>query len=155
VVDDRVVLSESEMKLAAMVGVNRNVESMSKGLKDKHGFTGDGWSVHIEGACGELAFAKYRNRHWSGSVNTFKRGGDVGEVQVRTRSRHDYDLIVRQDDKDDDYFVLVTGTAPEFRIRGFIVARDAKQMGDCINEHGSRPPAWFIPAGKLRPVLRR
>lgn len=155
VISDQVVLSDSEMKIAALVGTNRNTEAISKGLLDKHGFKGDGWSVNIEGACGELAFAKFANQYWNGSVNTFKSGGDVGKLQVRTRSDHSYDLIIRPDDRDSDYFILVTGQAPVFRVRGFILAGDAKRMTDCIQTHGGRPPAWFIPSNRLNRITCR
>lgn len=96
-----------------------------------------------------MAFAKFVNKYWNGSVNTFKNGGDVGRFQVRTRSDHSYDLIIRPDDRDSDYFILVTGQAPVFRVRGFILAADAKRMSECIQTYGGRPPAWFIPADRL------
>lgn len=144
-----VILTESEIYLAAVVGVRRQIEAIQKGLPDRHGFEGAGWNLHVEGAAGELAVAKAYGRFWDGSVNTFKRSGDVGQVQVRTRSKDGYDLIVRCDDRDEDRFVLVVGRIPEFEVCGWIRGRDAKQ-DRWLKRHGGREAAYFVPRGALR-----
>ena len=149
-----VTLSNYELFAAASVGIRRQIEALQNGLPDSAGFEGEGWSNHVEGAAGEMAFAKYRDRYWSGSVGTFKEGGDVGDVQIRTRSKSGYDLIVRDGDRDDDYFVLVVGTAPRFRIVGWIRAADAKQP-QWRQEHGGRPGAYFVPQSALHPFETR
>jgi hypothetical protein len=105
--------------------------------------------MHIEGACGEAAVAKALNVFWSGTVNTFKRGGDIGsKIQVRTRSKSYYELIVRQDDRDDDIFILVTGKAPSFDVVGWTLGKDAKKE-QWIQTHGNREAAWFVPQKEL------
>jgi hypothetical protein len=123
------------------------------GRADAHGLgKADGWGMHIEGAAGEMAADKAMDLYWSPTVNTFKSGGDVGHsIQVRTRSRHRYDVIVRADDRDDDTFVLVTGRPPDFRVHGTIRGRDAKRK-EWWAEHGGRPGAWFGRASALRPI---
>lgn len=142
-------LTPYELHLAASVGVRRQIEAMSAGRPDRHGHSGAGWNLHLEGACGELAVAKALGRYWDGSVNTFKKGGDVGAVQVRTRSKHEYELIVRQGDRDSDVFVLVTGVAPSYRVRGWLRGGDAKRP-EWEKTHGDRPPAWFVPHAALK-----
>ena len=146
----QVTLSAHEMATAAWVGVRRQVEAKRKGLPDKHGFDGDGWGSHIEGAGGEMALAKAMGVYWDGSVNTFKRD-DLPGIQVRTRSRHDYELLVRRTDSDTEVFVLVTGQMPEYRIHGWIRGGDAKQRR-WSRSHGGRPPAYFIPQSELKPM---
>ena len=136
-----------EVARAALVGVSRNVEALRKGCVNRMPIN-DEWSIHILGALGECAFAKATGRYWSGSVNTFKRGGDVGAIQVRTRSKHKYDLIVRNDDADDDVFVLVTGGPHEFQVHGWIQGKDAKWDGFEAN-HGNHGPAYFVPKSRL------
>ena len=149
-----VVLTINEAKLAASVGMHRHMEAISHGLPDKHGFTAeDGWTIHIQGAAGEIAAAKALNRYWNGSVNTFKRGGDVGKLQVRTRSRMDYDLIVRPDDRDSDVFILVLGGIPSFRVAGWILGSDAKCEA-WLQTHGNRPAAYFVPQESLHRIRR-
>lgn len=142
-----------ELFMASQVGVKRHVEALQRGLPDRHGCNpDDGWSVHIEGACGEMAAAKAMGRFYSGSVNTFRDGGDVGSIQVRTRSKEGYELIVRENDRDDDVFVLVVGRAPMFRVLGWMRGRDAKQA-EWRKEHGGRVAAYFVPTAALRGMV--
>lgn len=147
-----VTLTAYELEMAAIQGMRRQIEAVQKGLGHIAGYEGIGWDIHIEGAAGELAFAKSINRYWSGSVNTFKTGGDVGSVQVRTRSKHSYELLVRDQDRDDDLFVLVTGVSPNFKVWGYITGREAKQ-GQWRQTHGGRPPAYFVPHAALTPLV--
>ena len=147
--NNEITLTGYEMFMAAMVGVRRQIEAMQNGLTSNVGFEGAPWEIHIQGAAGEMAYAKFQDRYWSGSVNTFKQGGDVGDVQIRTRSKSDYDLLIRDGDRDDDYFVLVLGIAPKFEIVGWIRAGDAKQP-EYLKEHGGRPAAYFVPQPALR-----
>ena len=144
-------LTLAEMSIAAQVGVRRNLEAINKNLRGKHGFDGSAWTVHIEGAAGEMAVAKTFGIYWDGSVNTFKNGGDVQSYQVRTRSNIKWDLIVRDDDRDDDTFILVVGQAPRFFIVGSIVGRDAKK-NEFLQSYGNRPEAWFVPQSSLRKI---
>ena len=142
-------LNWTEMWIATGIGRIRQLEALKKNLPDKYGFTGDGWSVHIEGACGELAVAKALNMYWAGTVNTFKSKADVGKLEVRTRSRHDYDLLVRPDDKDESIFIHVTGKAPEFKIHGWLLGKDAKQP-NFLQNYGGRDGAYFVPSSNLK-----
>ncbi len=147
----KILLAQHEIEMAAQVGLRRQLEALQRNLPDRHGYNGrDGWTVHIEGAAGELAVAKTLGRFWNGSVNTFHNGGDVGKIQVRTRSKDDYDLIVREDDRDGDYFVLVTGCIPSFEVRGWILGTDAKRP-EWLQTHGGREAAYFVPAAALTP----
>lgn len=143
-----VKLTAAEVSIAAQVGCRRNIEAMVKGLKPKHGFKGSNWDIHIEGACGEMAFAKALGLYWDGSVNTFKYGGDVGRFQIRTRSESHYQLIVRNDDDDDAIFWLVTGKCPQYNVVGCIEGRKAKCLQYSAT-YGNRPPAYFVPNEQL------
>lgn len=147
-----VSLEPYEFSLAVDVGVRRQMAAVLTGKRDKYGIDPEGgWGVHIEGACGEMAVAKYLDRYWNGSVNTFRLGGDVGDLQVRTRSHHDYDLLIREADRAGDTFVLVTGQAPHFRIHGWIEAAEARQPR-WLKAHGQRGQAWFVPQSELRTI---
>lgn len=148
----QVSLEKYELQLASHVGCQRHVEAICADLQDRYGADKGGWNLHIEGACGELAFAKLLNIYWNGSINTFGLGGDVGDIQVRTRSRHDYELIVRAKDRDGDAFVLVTGVAPNYVVRGWLFGQEAKR-DEWLNAHGGRTPSWFIPHKELHPIF--
>lgn len=144
-----VELTPQELMQAAMVGVMRAVSCIRDGRQHKHGANIDeSWQMQIEGACGEAAHAKASGVWWSASVNTFKSEGDVGAVEVRTRSKDDYDLIVRKDDRDDAIYVLVVGRAPCFRVVGWIHGLEAKAPV-FLASHGGREEAYFVPQSAL------
>ena len=147
---NEVTLTESEMLTAALIGCRRQIGALLENRTPSAAFRGASWEIHIQGAAGELAFARFRNLFWSGSIGTYRRGGDVGDIQIRTRSQPHYDLIVRDGDRDDDVFVLVVGIIPRFRIIGWIYGRDAKQP-QYRKEYGGRPSAFFVPQSALRP----
>ncbi|VIO80084.1 hypothetical protein [Bradyrhizobium ivorense] len=150
----KVELSLHEVLMAAEVGLMRQIAAIKRKLPDRNGFEGAGWNVHIEGACGELAVAKALGLYWTGSVNSFKCGGDVGAIQVRTRSRADYELIIRDDDRDEDVFVLVTGRCPTYEVIGKIIGRKGKR-DEWRRCHGGRQAAWFVPHAALSAIDER
>ncbi len=151
-----VTLVAHELELACSVGMRRHLEACRSGRPNLYGLKNatfhDGLAAHIDGACGEMAFAKARNLYWDGSVNTFQAGGDVGLVQVRTRRAMHYDLIVRDNARDEDWYVLVLGSlnlGPTFRVVGAIRAGDAKQP-QWRRDHGGHGAAYFVPQAALR-----
>lgn len=144
---DAVTLNWYEAAMASEVGRLRQLSSIKRQSPDAHGFDGVGWSEHIEGACGELAVAKYLGVYWDGSVDTFT-ANDLPGLQVRTRSSHRWELIVRPDDDDATRWVLVTGRCPAYRVRGWIHGREAKR-DDWWQTHGGRPGAYFVPHDAL------
>lgn len=147
-----VTLDKEEFTFATYIGAQRCIEAKVMGLKDAHGFQGDGWGISIEGACGELAVAKSLGREWEATVNTFKTGGDVGQYQVRTTSYPEGSLIFRPGkDRESDVFILVIGVAPVFDVVGWIMGSDARQ-GKWYREYGGRPPAFFVPRDEMRPM---
>jgi hypothetical protein len=146
----RVTLTPYEIRIASTIGVERQVESVLKRRKDAFGFEGLGWSEHIEGAMGELAVAKTLDVHWGGPVNVFK-GDDLPGIQVRTRSSHGWQLYVRPGDSDEAIWILVTGRCPDYWVRGWIVGWRAKRR-EWLQNHGGRPPAYFVPTDQLRPL---
>lgn len=143
-----ITLTESEWTMAALIGCRRHIAS--KNLSQAYGAT-DTWTPNIEGACGELAAAKALNLFWDGGVNTFSAPDLKPNIQVRTRSKHSYELIVRQQDKDNEIFVLVTGVSPNYIVHGWIYGGDAKQEKWKQN-YGNRPTAFFIPSTALHPL---
>lgn len=145
-----VVLTWSEVAQAALAGVLRHVESKQLARPDAHGAEDeDGWGIDIEGAAGELAVAKCLDRYWCGKGKF--RGADLGPWQVRTAASHEDCLILRRGDRDGEVFILVTGTAPRFRVRGWIRGVEGKREEYARNPHG-RGVAWFVPVTRLHPI---
>lgn len=144
---DEVELTRGELFEAALVGVMRHCCALRDRRANRRGADKwDGWGLHIEGACGERAVAKALNRYWAGA-GVF-RGGDVGALQVRTRASHDYDLPIGAGDDDAAIFVLVTGRAPRFRVRGWIRGSDGKRDAWWMDPTGDGS-AYFVPAAAL------
>ncbi len=143
-----VTLSWHEAAMGNCIGSLRQLSAVKAGKHDCHGYDGEGWSEHIEGACGEIAVAKLLGIFWDGSVNAWK-ASDLPGLQVRTRSRHDYDLIVRPSDDDHASWVLVTGRCPHYRVHGWITGAAAKRP-EFLKNYGGRPAAYFVPASELR-----
>lgn len=105
----------------------------------------------VVGACGERAYCKAQGNYWDGSVNTFHVEPDAARgVEIRTTTREDGSLIVRDNDADDRWFVLVTGTPPVMTVRDCILGVSAKRDEYLRDPHAHRP-AWFVPQSALRP----
>ena len=144
-----ITLTDYEMAMAANAACLRNIAAKKK-YKQVTFMKGE-WQAHIEGACGEIAVAKAMGKYWGGSVNTFKKGGDIDSTgwEVRTRSKDSYDLIIRKDDPDGRKFILVTGVSPSFKIWGWIKSEDAKRA-EWLENYGGHKEAYFVPKDKLR-----
>ena len=138
-----------------MVGIWRHLAALTKNCVNKHGASEEnGWQIHIIGAHGELVFAKGMGFYWDFSVNKFRMGGDVGDIQVRTRSKLWHELKINHEDRNDDLFVLVLGLAPDFYIGGCMYGREAKQTKGWLKEHGGREEAFFVPQANLHDLSR-
>lgn len=149
----KIALEKHELRIAGMVAVERRLASMGV-MDDQHGYDGtNAFEQEFQSAAAEVAFAKGMDSFYDGSVNTFKRP-DVGRFQVRHTSLPDGKLIVRRNDPDQDIFVLVTGSAPEFEIVGGIRGQDAMKEEYRQSPNG-RPPAWFVPQDKLKRITPR
>ena len=92
-------------------------------------------------------------KYWGGSVNTFKKGGDIDstEWEVRTRSKEGYDLILRDDDPKDRIYFLVVGVCPNYEIKGWIKGGEGMKSS-FANNYGDFGKAYFVPEGSLNKI---
>ena len=145
-----VELTPVEIWLGASVGVSRRVNAIKNNRTPVNGQPEDQfWNDHVEGALGEMALAKAFGLYWSGGVF---RGDDVGPYQVRTRTKHHYDLILHKTDNDEKVFYLVTGQHGRYVIRGWIKAADGKREEYWNDKADNGRAAYFVPQAKLNPV---
>lgn len=153
-----VTLTPAELLMCAHVGCMRQNAAVKDGRSNRHG-RGEGgeYDDHIRGACGEYAAAQALGIPWRATVNTFKAPDlehDGLAYEVKTRSRHDYELIVRDDDDPGRVFVLVTTeTWLEYHVHGCIEGDRARRR-EWRKAHGGREAAWFVPQAALHPVRR-
>lgn len=147
-----VTLSWAEIMLAAHVGCMRNVQSLRAEREPGNGIGIENtWSPNIEGACGEMALAKYLGVYWSGNIGNLK-ADDVGSYQVKTNmSRRLDDLILRDTDTTERFYVSVLSFLPRFIICGWIHGPDGKQ-GKWKREGSPGRPAFFVPRNVLHDI---
>jgi hypothetical protein len=104
--------------------------------------------IHILGAAGELAAAKALGMFWPGHVNQYKSVADIlPNVEVRHRTKPEYDLIVREDDDPSRIYVMTQAEKldlPKIEVVGWIKGADAKKP-EWLQHHGGWKPAYFVP----------
>lgn len=144
-----VTLTPSEYLFAAHAGFLRQATNVCRGRRDAYGYVGSGYDIHVLGAVGEFVVARALGLFWSGPGTL--RAPDVASLQVRTRSRSHYELIVHPDDDDDAAFVLVTGGGLQYHVHGWIEGRLAKKREWWRDPAGGRP-AYFVPQRELWPL---
>jgi hypothetical protein len=84
-------------------------------------------------AAAELAFAK--SMGWDDwTWDEEPEEGVVRGFRVQWNPDPNAGLIVYDDDDDDARYVLVTGRAPTFSVRGWTTVREAKEKGRRIGE---------------------
>lgn len=150
-----VTLSREEMVYAHYIAIKR---AASKAIKVDRAYKALGWHDNVardaEAAGAEIAFAKFLGIvGFQLTFNTFKNKADVGSrYEVKWSHWKDGSLILTERDREQDIAVLVTGTAPNLFICGWIpiaVARpERRQRSD-----GS----WWLGQNDLHPMenLRR
>jgi len=150
----KILLTPSDYSAAMEMAKQRCIEALLSNRVDK--VSSKDWyqdhEMHLKGAVGELALAKYLNLYPGYTLNNFHgMGSDVSGMEVRCRHRGNYDLIVRKDDDPNKIYVLVRGIPPEMEVVGWILGRDA--MNDrFLEQHGGFGSAWFVPGSFLNPV---
>lgn len=145
-----VKLSMEEMAMVSLISGLRRGESKTNGRKDNHGFSGEqAWDIEIEGCAAEMAYCKMRGQYWNGSVCSFKEADAGSNVQIRHTTLPKGSLIVREDDNEEHYYVLVTGRAPTLHVCGWIRGKEAKQAQFRRAPNG-REAAYFVPQNALR-----
>lgn len=154
--ETRITLDWYDCGRAAQIGCMRNIDSLQRKSKNKNNLDEtDNWTLHVEGAAGELAVARYFGVPWPGLVGC-PQAPDVrinGRwCQVKTnKSRRWTDLIVKQDDPDGFNYIGVLSFLPEFVITGWLPAAEIKQTRFWRDPTGGRP-AYFVPRDLLRPI---
>lgn len=121
--------TESELHLAASVGVLRMIYALRTNRKRLPGLNDDdaGPIQHILGAIAEMMLAKRLGVYWSGTIGTVRAEADVGRCyQVRATDHPNGKLIVHPEDKDHQPFVLARVLLPDVHLVGWLWGDEAK-----------------------------
>ena len=135
-------------------GMRRQQVNEVRGLRGRNGGAWQGskaLDIHLLGAAGEVAVASYLNLKGELFKETEAKRGSCdlpGNVDVKTRSRHSYDLIVQRHDKADKKFVLVTVENQQTLIHGWCYGREAMKEEYWADPARGRP-AYFVPKEAL------
>ena len=138
-------------------GMRRQGVNEAKGLRGRNGGAWKGskaLDIHLLGAAGEVAVASYLGlkEHLFRETEA-KRGSDdlPGGIDVKTRSKAAYDLIVQRNESPDKKFVLVTVENQQTLIHGWCYGHEALQEQYWADPARGRP-AYFVPKEALRSI---
>jgi hypothetical protein len=151
------VFSEEERRLAMEEGMRRQGVNEARGLRGRNGGAWQGskaLDIHLLGAAGEVAVASYLGlKEHLFTEKGARRGSDdlPGGIDVKTRSKSRYDLIVQKHENPSKKFVLVTIENQQTLLHGWCYGHEAMK-----EEYWADPaigrPAYFVPKKALRSV---
>jgi hypothetical protein len=110
--------------------------------------------VHLLGAAGEMAVASYMGlKEHLYAEREARRGSDdlPGGIDVKTRSKTCYDLIVQKGAEPQKRFVLVTIQDQKTLLHGWCYGHEAMQERFWADPARGRP-AYFVGKEHLRPM---
>lgn len=147
-------LTEEERAAALKEGIRRQQSNDILQLLGRNGgpSTGDkALFYHKIGAAGEMAVASFLGLkdHLFKDQHPSRDSCDLPyNIDVKTRARHDYDLIVQFDDRPEKIYWLVTIQHKEIRIQGWI-PREECLKDEYIKDPAGGRRAYFVPQEKL------
>lgn len=136
-------LTMDEVRAACYHGVQRRIKKLNGERQDRAQGKRSTWDNEMEGACAELAFAKYYGVFWGGLSGL--RAADCLGFEIRWTNHFDRGgLLIYRNDQDDRRFVLVDGFAPEYRIIGELQGREGK-LAQWLHPDGY----YMVPRGEI------
>lgn len=149
-----VTLTWEELHQSAIVGCNRKIRALRKDFDHRYGYdpssAAEDWGTNILGAIAEMAVAKHLNIFWADRPELDYKG-DVGRYQVRTTWRPNGSLLLHDDDKDGQVFILACGCPPTWRLAGWLLAVDGKQPRYWQTRTGR--PCYMVPQTDLHDMF--
>jgi hypothetical protein len=150
------VFSEEERSLAMEEGMRRQGVNEAKGLRGRNGGAWKGskaLDIHLLGAAGEMAVASYLGlkEHLFKETEAKRGSNDLPGIDVKTRSKLRYDLIVQKQEDPRKKFVLVTIENQETLIHGWCYGHEAMKEEFWADPARGRP-AYFVPKEALSPM---
>jgi hypothetical protein len=150
------VFSEEERRLAMEEGMRRQGVNEAQGLRGRNGGAWKGskaLDIHLLGAAGEVAVASYlgMKEHLFKETEARRGSDDLPGIDVKTRSKTRYDLIVQKNEDVRKKFVLVTIENQKTFLHGWCYGHEAMQERFWADPARGRP-AYFVTKEHLRPM---
>lgn len=153
-----IVLTVAEKEAALREGHRRQSMAEGRGTWGRNGgprLGNKALEAHLIGAMGEMAVATYLGLKHKLYQETEARRGSVDlppNLDVKTRSRHDRDLIVQLSDTPSKRYILVTiENEASILIHGWINGQEAMQDQYILDPARGRK-AYFVPQSALSPI---
>lgn len=150
-------LSDEQLRVAEQEARRRQSQNEQRGLRGRNRAPATGTKaleMHKLGCIGETAVAHYMGLERCLFSHQEARPGSSdlpGGIEVKTRSKHGYDLLVQINDDPDKTFVLVTHQDNTTRIIGWLKGHEAMKR-EYIRELVRGRPCYVVPQSKLRPL---
>lgn len=135
-------------------GMRRQRVNEARGLRGRNGGAwqgGKALDIHLLGAAGEVAVASYLGlKEYLFKETEAKRGSDdlPGGIDVKTRSKSRYDLIVQKQEDPKKVFVMVTIENQQTLLHGWCYGHEAMKEEYWADPARGRP-AYFVPKEAL------
>ena len=147
------VFTAEERQAAMEEGMRRQSVNEARGLRGRNGgasFGSKALEIHLLGAAGEMAVASHLGmKSFLYQATEAERGScDLPGIDIKTRSKHQYDLIVQKNEPPEKKYVLVTIENKTTLIHGWIYGGEAMQEKFWADPARGRP-AFFVPKENL------
>ena len=134
-------------------GMRRQGVNEAKGLRGRNGGAWKGskaLDIHLLGAAGEVAVASYLGlkEHLFKETEARRGSDDLPGIDVKTRSKASYDLIVQKREDPKKVFVMVTIENQQTLLHGWCYGHEAMQEQYWADPARGRP-AYFVPKEAL------
>lgn len=134
-------------------GVRRQTVNEFRGLHGRNNgpkLGAKALEVHLLGAAGEMAVASYlgMKEHLYQEKEARRGSDDLPGIDVKTRSRAHYDLIVQKNEDPSKKFVLVTIENQQTLLHGWCYGHEAMDARYWADPARGRP-AYFVPQSAL------
>ena len=148
--------TEEERQQAMEEGLRRQRVNESKALRGRNGGAWKGskaLDIHLLGAAGEMAVASFLGMkdHLFKETEARRGSDDLPGMDIKTRSKHSYDLIVQKREEPQKRFVLVTIQDQKTLLHGWCYGHEAIQERFWADPARGRP-AYFVGKEHLRPM---
>jgi hypothetical protein len=147
-------LTQEEKDIVIAEAYRRQSENEKRSIKGRNGASAIGDTAlryHLIGAAGEMAVASFldlKDYLYKEQI-AIKGSSDLpGNIDVKTRSKHFYDLIVQLDDKPGKNYWLVTIEDKIIKIHGWL-PWDQCMKAEYKKDPVRGRPAYFVPKSKL------
>lgn len=150
----KVNLTPELLALAEQEAKRRQSVNETLGLRGRNkapAVGGRALELHRLGCIGEVAAAAHFGLEEGlfTETNAVRGSADLPfDLEVKTRSRHSYDLIVQKNERKDKKLLLVTVEKDEVLIHGWCVAGDVMKP-EFWSDPARGRPAYFVPKSQL------